>query len=239
MSKEFKHVVGTDPSSGMVSQAQNQSPKSEFPNTDFQVAAAESLPFVEEGSVDMVVAGQAAHWFKHDIVFPELARILCKGGTLAFWGYKDHVYIGYPKASDLVQKYFYGSDPDRNLGPYWEPGRFIVRNKLREIKPPEDLYEDITRIEYEPDPQTANGGEGTLFMSKKMTLAQSKDYVRTASSFHEWERKHPQDKSRKSGGTGDVVDWMYDEMSEAEGWQDDGMEVNLEWGSAIVLARRK
>ena len=76
-------------------------------------------------------------------------------------------------------------------------------------------------------------------MSKKMTLAQSKDYVRTASSFHEWERKHPQDKSRKSGGTGDVVDWMYDEMSEAEGWQADGMELNLEWGSAIILARRK
>jgi len=239
MSKQFDRVIGTDPSPGMVKQAQTQSPASEFPNVEFRVAAAEGLPFVEDESVDMVVAGQAAHWFRYDIVFPELKRILRKGGTLAFWGYKDHVYIGYPKASALVQKYFYGDDPERNLGKYWEPGRFIVRNKLREVRPPEDLYEDVTRVEYEPNPVAANSGEGTMFMTKEMTLGQSKDYVRTASSFHEWERKHPESKSRSSGGSGDVVDLMYDEMSAAEGWDDDDMKLQLEWGSAIVMARRR
>jgi SAM-dependent methyltransferase len=239
LSKDFKRVIATDPSSGMVKQAQEQSPKSEYPNVDFQVAAAESLPFVQDGSVDMVVAGQAAHWFNYDVVFPELKRILRKGGTLAFWGYKDHVYIGYPRASDIVQRYYYGDDPERNLGRYWEPGRFIVRNKLRDVKPPGELYEDETRVEYEPDPAKANSGEGKMFMTKDMTLGQSKDYVRTASAFHEWERKHPQNKSRKEGGPGDLVDWMYDEMSEAEGWKDNDMPLTLEWGSAIVMARRR
>ncbi len=52
-------------------------------------------------------------------------------------------------------------------------------------------------------------------------------------------------KSRKDGGEGDVVDEMFDEMREVEpewkaageGWRD--VELENEWGSVILMARRK
>jgi SAM-dependent methyltransferase len=239
MAKEFKHVIGTDPSPGMITKAQDSSPKAEYPNVEYKVASAESLPFLEDGSVDMVVAAQAAHWFDYPKLFPELKRVLRKEGTIAFWGYKDHVYIGYPSASKLLKDYFYGPDPDRQLGPYWESGRFITVDKLRPIKPPEAHFEDIQRIEYEPNPKGKNLGEGTLFVEKQMTMAQSMDYLRTASSFHEWEKKHPDKKKRSEGGSGDLVDWMYDDMKEAEGWTDEGMLLDIEWGSGLLMCRKK
>ena len=55
------------------------------PQIEYKVASAEDLSFIESNSVDMVTAGQAAHWFKQDKAFPEIARILKPGGTLAFF----------------------------------------------------------------------------------------------------------------------------------------------------------
>ena len=239
LSKDFDRVLGTDPSAGMIKKAKDLSPKYEFPNVDYEVASAESLPFLEDESVDMVVAAQAAHWFDYPKLFPELKRVLRTGGTIAFWGYKDHVYCGYPKASKTMLDYSYGSDPDRQLGKYWEPGRSITRQKLRPIQPPEADFADIERIEYEPDASGKGKGAGTLFVEKQMTVAQSIEYVRTFSSFHEWAVQHPNHEARAIGGNGDLADWMHDDMKEAEGWTDEDMIMDVEWGSGLLLCRKR
>jgi SAM-dependent methyltransferase len=239
MSQEFKHVIGIDPSSGMIKKAEDLSPNNQYSNVDYQVASAESLPFLEDESADMVVAAQAAHWFDYPKLFPELKRVLRKHGTIGFWGYKDHVYCGYPAASKIMLEYCYGPDPSRQLGPFWEPGRLIIANKLRPIKPPEVDFEDIQRTEYEPDARGRGMGQGTLFMEKEMTISQSMEYIRTFSSFHEWEKKNPDRIARAKGGDGDLVDWMYDDMKEAEGWTSEDMLVDLEWGSALILCRKR
>jgi ubiquinone/menaquinone biosynthesis C-methylase UbiE len=72
----------------MIGKAQDLTPKAQYPNVEYQVGSAESLPFLEDESVDMVVAAQAAHWFDYPKLFPELKRVLRKQGTVAFWGYK-------------------------------------------------------------------------------------------------------------------------------------------------------
>lgn len=222
----------------MIKKCKDLSSSTEYPNIEFQVASAESLPFVKDGSVDLVVAGQAAHWFDYLKLFPEMKRILRRDGTIAFWGYKDHVYIGFPAASRILKEYCYGPDPDRQLGPYWEPGRFITVDKLRPIKPPGADFSDIQRIEYEPSPAEKNAGEGTLFVERQMTIRQSMDYLRTFSSFHEWEKTHPNKIARSAGGEGDLIDWMYDEMKRAEGWTDEEMMLDVEWGSGLLMTRR-
>lgn len=88
MAKRFERAVGTDPSAGMVKQAQQNSPREQFPNIEFRTASGESSPFIRDGEVDCVVAAQAAHWFDYAKLWPELRRLVRRGGTMAFWGYK-------------------------------------------------------------------------------------------------------------------------------------------------------
>jgi ubiquinone/menaquinone biosynthesis C-methylase UbiE len=85
LSKKFHKVIGTDPSEKMLSAVHPPEPKDGKPPIEYKVATAENLSFIESNSVDMVTAGQAAHWFNYDKCFPEIARVLKPGGTLAFF----------------------------------------------------------------------------------------------------------------------------------------------------------
>lgn len=222
----------------MISQAQKQSSDAAYRNVSFRQASAEDLSFLPAESVDAIVSGQAAHWFDFSKAWRECARLLRPGGTLAFWCYKDHVYVDYPKASAILMDYAYGMSKDK-LGSYWEPGRALVRQNYKAIVPPEELFMDMERVEYEPGTKGPRTGEGTLLIEKRMTVAQSMEYLRTWSSVHSWLEDHGNPKPRREGGEGDAVDAMYDEMREAEGWESDDLELDMEWGSALILARKK
>lgn len=54
----FERLIGTDPSAGMVAQAQSQTTSKKV---TFRPGMAEDMDFIADGSLDMVVAGQAAH----------------------------------------------------------------------------------------------------------------------------------------------------------------------------------
>ena len=173
-----------------------------------------------------------------------MSRILRKNGTLAFWGYKDHVFVDYPEASKVFLHYAYGNN-EQFLGPYWsQPGRSIVENKMRDIHPPTNEWEEIQRIEYEPSTKGPRSGEGTMFMSRTITLGECMEYIRTWSAFHAWQEKYPELKKRQEGGKGDVVDGLFDAMiaiepdwKQSQKWQE--KEVLIEWGSGLVLARKQ
>jgi len=222
----------------MVAQARAVTASKDFPNVEFQEAKAERLTKIEDGSADIVVAGQAAHWFDYPRLWPELRRVLRPGGTMAFWGYTDHVFVDYPTATQLLHQCTYSQD-NGDLGPYWVyPGRGIVEGKLRDIKPPEDEWEQITRLEYEPGTKGPGSGQGMLFMSKQMTVEDCKEYVRTWSAYDGWKEAHPQQKRRAEGGSGDVVDRLFDQMADAEGWTSGDQLVEVEMGSGLLMARR-
>jgi trans-aconitate 3-methyltransferase len=240
----------------MISQAQAVTQSQQLPPGSgkvlFRQAPAENIDFLEQGSVDLVTAGQAAHWFDYPRLWPEMARLTRPSSTLAFFGYKDHVLPQYPRASELIQHYAYNKEPHL-LGSYWQqPGRSIVQDKLRKVVPPPEQWEDVQRVEYEPDVQAGLGrGQGTRFMSARMKLGAMEEYIRTWSSLHEWQRKFPERKRRGAegdrDGRGDVVDELMDKIREVEprlrgdgsphGWKD--VEVDVEWGSALILARRR
>lgn len=67
---------------------------------------------------------------------------------------------------------------------------------------------------------------------------------RTFSAFHGWQEAHPDRMSREEGGPGDLIDEAFDEMLEAEPeWKNEGdkwmeKEVEVEWGSYILMAQR-
>lgn len=241
LGKEFDKVVGTDPSPNMIKQARELLPPSKFPNLEFREGSAEAgSDFLQDGSVDMVVAGQSAHWFDYPKLWPEMRRIVRKGGTLAYFGYKDHVFVDFPKATEIMQHYAYDLDPEK-LGSYWpQPGRSYVQDKLRIIQPPSEDWEDVQRIEYEPGVNGPHSGEGTLFMERESTVGEIKEYVRTWSSYHGWKEKHPDQVAKSKGGKGDIMDEMFELMAkEDEAFRDEENTIKMEWGSGLVMARRK
>jgi SAM-dependent methyltransferase len=227
----------------MIKQATSSTEES---NVSFRQASSEELGFIEDGTLDMAVAGQAAHWFDYGKVWPELQRKLRKGGVVAFWGYKDNVFVNYPKATKILDHYCYGLGPEL-MGQYWEqPGRNILRGRLAAIKPPESVFEDITRVEYEPGTSGPNTGSlGERLMHRKFKLGEMEGYARTFSAYVNWAEAHPDRKPKELGGQGDVIDDMFDAMRQAEpdfaamgeSWRE--LEVDSEWGSIILMARKK
>ena len=227
----------------MIEQAHSSTAQEDYPNLTFRRSSAESLEFLENKTIDLVVAGQAAHWFDTTRLFPEMGRVVKNSGTLAFWGYKDPVFVDYPQATKIVNEYAHSSD-DRSLGPYWsQPGRSKVENKLRDIEPPGEEWEDVQRIEYEPGTGGPKTGEGTMFLNRLMALGECMDFIRTWSAYGAWQDKF-QAKKRVNGGEGDIVDEMFDKMRSAEpDWRQDEAwmekKVEIEWGSGLLLARRR
>jgi SAM-dependent methyltransferase len=77
-------VVAVEPDPEMLAELRDQ-----VPGVTAIAGRAEAIP-LPDGSVDAVLAGQAAHWFDLDRALPEIARVLRPGGVLAgLWNADD------------------------------------------------------------------------------------------------------------------------------------------------------
>ena len=74
----FKKILGFDVSAEQIKQAKLQN---KFDNIDYMEGSAENIP-VEDKSIDLVVAGTAAHWFDLETFFDEVKRVLKTTGCL-------------------------------------------------------------------------------------------------------------------------------------------------------------
>lgn len=119
LAQHFSLVVASD---GSVSQLQNAE---RHPNVAYIGNLAEQ-PALRDGSVDLVVAAQAAHWFDHQRFFPEVQRVLKSDGALALWTY-GLAYVE-PQIDAIVQHFY--SDV---VGSYWPPERRWVEGAYRDL----------------------------------------------------------------------------------------------------------
>jgi SAM-dependent methyltransferase len=77
-------VVAVEPDPQMLAELRRQ-----LPGVTALSGRAESIP-LPDGSVDAVMAGQAAHWFDLDLAMPEISRVLAPAGVLAgLWNADD------------------------------------------------------------------------------------------------------------------------------------------------------
>jgi len=119
LAAHFQLVVASD---GSVSQLQNAQP---HPHVAYIGNLAER-PALKTGSVDLVVAAQAAHWFDHERFYPEVKRILRSDGALALWTYG--LAFVEPQI-DAIIRHFY----DAVVGAYWPPERRWVESAYRDL----------------------------------------------------------------------------------------------------------
>ncbi|KAH9846163.1 S-adenosyl-L-methionine-dependent methyltransferase, partial [Lenzites betulinus] len=140
----FRHIVGVDPSARMIEQAR-EGVKTRLAGLDlskqieFVQSPAEDLASLQDGSVDLIIAAQACHWFKWDKFWPEVARVLRKNGTFAAWGYSEFRLSRFPSATRIINDYAQGADAANSLGTYWErPGRTILDEHLVAVPDPRE-----------------------------------------------------------------------------------------------------
>ncbi|KAL4871464.1 S-adenosyl-L-methionine-dependent methyltransferase, partial [Aspergillus spectabilis] len=92
LSKHFAHTTGLDPSAGMIETARSLAEADAIAQGTivFEVSTAEDLgrnlsPPIADGSVDLIVAATAAHWFDMPRFWTSAARVLKPGGSVAIW----------------------------------------------------------------------------------------------------------------------------------------------------------
>lgn len=87
----FAHAIGIDPSAGMIATARSLGGTTAASDQiRFEVSAAEDLgsalsPPVPDGSVDLLTASTAAHWFDMPKFWKRAAQAVKPGGTVAIW----------------------------------------------------------------------------------------------------------------------------------------------------------
>jgi SAM-dependent methyltransferase len=81
LAAHFDRVFAVDGSADQLSRARPH------PRVQYAAGLAERLP-LRGGSVDLVAAAQAAHWFDFERFHAECRRVLAPGGVVALWTYE-------------------------------------------------------------------------------------------------------------------------------------------------------
>ena len=163
LAPHFAKVLATDLSAAQLTHAPT------LPNVIYRAAPAERSGLAP-ASADLVVAGQAAHWFDLAPFYDEVRRVARPGAVLALWGYAA------PRAGraavDANLDYF----EHQFLGPYWNAGRAHIDGRYRQLPFP------FAEIEAPP-----------LAISAEFTLAQLVGYLSSWSALAAYRRAHSAD----------------------------------------------
>ncbi|KAG2160194.1 S-adenosyl-L-methionine-dependent methyltransferase [Suillus bovinus] len=243
----FKRVTGVDPSSKMIEIAQSTL-KNTPANTgqyEYTQASAESLTFLEDSSVDLVISAQACHWFDWNKMWPELARVLKKNGSVVFWGYSQLRFARYPSLTQRINAYVEGTDPLNSIGPYWEqPGRSILDSHLIEVPDGNEVvpgaFSNFERVFFTGDYYPSLPSPRSVIMRKKMTWDDLLSYFNTWSALHTFRQHNPTDGENPHGDVA-VRFWkdLKDRVEQEDGRVVEGHdEVDIEWPLAVVMAKR-
>jgi ubiquinone/menaquinone biosynthesis C-methylase UbiE len=96
----------------------------------YQVGRENSLP-ARDGTVVLVTAAQAAHWFDIDAFYVEVDRVLTPGGVLAIWTYGNIEFPFDEELQHLVSDKLYTDLLKK--GGYWDERRQSVDDRYRNI----------------------------------------------------------------------------------------------------------
>ncbi|SCU98283.1 LADA_0H11848g1_1 [Lachancea dasiensis] len=227
----FGSVIGSDPSSTMLTSAERM--KSRLNPHDqnrlkFQQCAAEEISSLAKNStVDMVVGAESVHWLDHDRFFDQVHQVLRPGGTVAYWFYVEPIFLDFPEANVIYEKYVY-EDP-AYMGPLWKSGKENLRYFGEPINIPHDKFGELQKHIYRP--LQSNVKTQYYEHREAFTMNDFRKYLRSWSAYHTWQQKY--------GGTGaDVAEMLIQELKQRCNW-DEQTPLRVEWGTAYYMARKK
>jgi SAM-dependent methyltransferase len=118
----FERVIATDASAAQLARAEPH------PRVEYRVAIAEQSD-LPDGSVALVTAATALHWFDRGRFWREARRVLAEGGAIAVWSYG---LMEVTPAVDAVVTRLYRDI----VGPFWPFERRMVEQGYRTIEFP-------------------------------------------------------------------------------------------------------
>jgi SAM-dependent methyltransferase len=162
LARSFDCVIATD---GSVSQLLNAQAHERVR----YVANLAEQPAFRDGSMDLVAAAQAAHWFDHPRFYAGVRRVLKPRGVLALWTY-GLARID-PRVDALVREFY-----DGTVGAYWPPERRHVEEAYRTLPFEfEELPAPPLQLELQWDPDALMGYLGTWSAVQRYIKARQSD----------------------------------------------------------------
>ncbi|XP_028993262.1 putative methyltransferase DDB_G0268948 [Betta splendens] len=170
---DFKEVMGVDVSESQLEEARAVPG---FPNVTYRSGTAEELP-VADGSVDLLTAATAAHWFDQSRFLTEADRVLKSRGCLALMGFNDNdTKLQYQNCGENLNRIY--EEVKQVLTPYKTTPVDICESKL------EALY---TAIPY-PDKDRIEGIKMKIYTPLQSVLG----FIETWSMFQTYKKNDPQ-----------------------------------------------
>lgn len=119
LADRFARVVATDASADQIANAEPR------PNLRYAVAPAEQSGLAD-GSCDLIVAAQAAHWFDLERFYAEVRRVAKPGAAVALVSYG--LMLVDPILDPVIDRFHNGT-----LAPYWPADRWKVIRAYRDL----------------------------------------------------------------------------------------------------------
>ncbi|KAJ5948864.1 hypothetical protein N7454_002171 [Penicillium verhagenii] len=198
LSPHFAHAIGLDPSEGMVTAARSLGGTSSTSEPiRFEVSTAEqlgtSLPNqpIQDSSVDLITAANAAHWFDMAQFWSTAARVLKPGGSVVLWTTgKTGIHPSVPNADAINAAMDHLEET--MLKPYMAQGNFMTRNRYLDLPMPWNLDQPVSEFEEagfvrkDWDPL-----ENFLAHSPEVSLDVFQKMFATMSPVVRWREAHP------------------------------------------------
>ncbi|XP_030642277.1 putative methyltransferase DDB_G0268948 [Chanos chanos] len=125
LSPIFQEVVGIDVSECQLEEARAVPG---FTNLTYRQGTAEELPF-PDGSVDLLTAASAAHWFDQERFLKEANRVLKPRGCIALLGYTDSFDLHFGSCGERLNHIF--EEVLKVLRPYTSERVAVANTKLQ------------------------------------------------------------------------------------------------------------
>ena len=140
LSEKFENVFGTDISKNQIANAEKRG------NIQYSVQPAETTDF-KDNFFDLIIVGQAIHWFDFEKFYAEVHRVGRKNGLIVALGYGR--IEAEENINKIIDELYYGI-----LGKYWDKERKYIDENYQTIPFP---FEEIE------SPKFVNSYEWTFY----------------------------------------------------------------------------
>ncbi|KAF3395899.1 putative methyltransferase [Penicillium rolfsii] len=195
----FAHVIGLDPSEGMLSTARSLGgTTSTSEPIRFEQSTAEDLGTnlpqpIQDASVDLITAGNAAHWFDMPQFWATACRVLKPGGSVILWsGGHTRLHPSNPNAAAIQAEM--DRIEEEYLEPFFVQGNRTVRNLYIDLPLPWTLEKPIAEFDEATFSRTDWGPETDFYaINPDVNLDLFEKITETSSPVTRWRQAHPDD----------------------------------------------